>query len=56
MNRAHSKRFAKSDEVPVPEFELSRRPCRRRADPGCAGGYAEARAVLWRAAEVGGPI
>jgi len=24
---------------------------RRRADPGCAGGFAEARAALWRAAK-----
>src|SRR5438093_3327212 len=27
------------------------KPDRRRADPGCAGGFAEARAALWRAAK-----
>jgi hypothetical protein len=31
-------------------------PDRRRADPGCAGGFAEARAALWRAAKAEGCV
>src|SRR6185369_13915206 len=68
--RRHFERRKKTDpKVPIGTTESSPRfqgfnrglrlengqsPGRGRADPGCAGGFAEATAALWRAAKAGG--